>query len=246
MKIELRPKQNTAFERSNPLHQPTIFRYLPLVVLSLLLLNLLATCSNTSTLQRAVKHTPNIYVQTVEGTTLQGQVVDPLYRSDATVRRFAEDWLKLAFTWKSSAEKAEAFVKERGIVFPREFHHASMAIQPGYREAYIDSQAKKYQRLAFGNYVTGQHQAYVRIFEPEQSKVQLIEKGVWDVTIVATRTHATNNSIFAQEVFNRIIRVRAINPASDQRLWGDKETHLGKLLNEMQQQGLQITQISEF
>lgn len=246
MKTKFNPKVESNFAPGHPLHQQSKFQYLPLVVLVLLLLNLLATCSNTRTLQTAIKNKPYIYVQNPDGTTIQGQPVDPLHRSDTVVRKFAEDWLKVAYSWKLPPEKGKPFVTERGVDFPFQFHAASLAIVPGYREVFMDLTAKKYQReFPFGNYITGQFQCNVQIFN--DAKVQQVEKGVWDVTIVATRTHATGNSILAQEIFNRVVRVRAINDSSyDVKLWGGRDTHLGKLLNEMQLQGLQIIQIDEF
>lgn len=241
-------KPNSDFEQGHPLSQPSKFRYSPLVIIGLLLLNLLTTCSNSRILRQVSENQPYIYVQNLDGTTLQAKPTDPLSRSDAVIRKFTEDWLKLAFTWKVPPEKGKAFVNERKIDFPYQFYTASLAIQPGYREAYMDLTAQKYQKdFPFGNYIAGQLQSYVRIYEPGQSKVQLVEKGVWDVTIIATRTHASNDSIVAQEILNRVVRVRAINPStSDQKLWGDRDTQLGRLLNEMQIQGLQIVQISEF
>lgn len=189
---------------------------------------------------------PYIYVQNPDGTTSQAVPTAPLYRSDAVISKFASDWLKLAYTWKTPPEKGQAFVTERRVDFPYQFHAASQAISPGYREAYMDLTAQKYQKeFTFGNYITGQRQSYVRTYDG--AKVQPVEKGTWDVSIVGTRTHASGDSILAQEIFNRVIRVRAINPSSsDKKLWGDRETHLGKLLNEMQHDGLQIVQISEF
>ena len=153
---------------------------------------------------------------------------------------------ELTYTWKVSPEKGKPFVTERSVDFPYQFYKASLAIAPGYREAYMNLTAQKYQReFPFGNYITGQRQSYVRIYDA--SKVRLVEKGVWDVTIVATRIHASGDSILAQEIFNRVIRVRAIAPASNERLlWGERDTHLGRLLNQMQYQGLQIVQIDEF
>lgn len=246
MKTKSRPKPDSDFEQEHPLHQQSKFRYLPLLVLVLLLLNLLATCNNTRALQMASKNQPYIYVQNPDGTTLQAQPTDPLSRSDSVIAKFAEDWLKLAFTWKIPPEKGKAFVTERGVDFPYQFHAASLAIKPGYREAYMDLTAQKYQReFSFGNYITGQRQSYVRVYD--RAKVQMVEKGVWDVTLVATRIHAADDSIQAQEIFNRVIRVRAIKPSiNDQKLWKNRDSHLGRLFNEMQLDGLQIIQINEF
>lgn len=249
MRTKLRPESNSAIEQGHPLFKQSKFRYLPLIILSVLLLNLLVTCNSYRRLQVVSENQPYIYVQNpADGTTVQAKPAEPLYRSDAVITKFTEDWLKLAFTWKVPPEKGKAFVNERGIDFPYQFHVASLAILPGYRERYMDMTAQKYQKeFPFANYISGQFQSYVRIYEPGQSKVQLVEKGIWDVTIVATRTHASNMSILAQEIFNRVIRVRAIHPSSsDQKLWGDRDTQLGRLLNEMQRQGLQIIQINEF
>ena len=246
MKTESRPKPNLDFERSNPLFQPSRFRYLPLVVLALLVLNLVATCSNSRASRMAAKNEPYIYVQQPDGTAVEAKPADPLFRTDAVVGTFAEDWLKLAFTWKAPPEKGKSFVKERGADFPYQLHAASLAIEPGYREAYMDLVAKMYQReFPFANYITGQQQSYVRTYE--DPKVQRVGKGTWDVMIVATRTHASKDSVLAQEIFNHVIRVRAVKPSSrDQKLWGDRDTHLGKVLNAMQHQGLQVTQVNEF
>ncbi len=246
MKTESRPKTISNFEQVHPLTQPSKFRYLPLVVIGLLILNLLITCNNSRTSQMAAKNQPYIYVQSSDGTTSKAKPVDSLYRSDAVIAKFAEDWLKLAFTWKNSPEKGSSFVSERGEDFPYQFHVASLAIEPGYREAYMNLMLQKYQKeFPFGNYVSGQRQSYIRIYDT--SKVEPVEKGSWDVTVVATRTHASGDSILANEIFNHVIRVRAVKPSSDdKKLWGDRDTRLGKLLNEMQHDGLQVVQINDF
>ncbi len=211
----------------------------------------------------AAQHQPIIYVQTPDGTTVVAKPVDPLFRSEEVNTEFAGDWLQLAYTWKlppenektassielgktaSTTEQKKASVTERGIDFPYQFYAASLAIEPGYREAFMDSEVKKYSRqFSFENYISGQNQSYIRIYS---KKVVPVEKGLWDVMIVATRVHATGDTILAQEIFNRVIRQKAIDPdVSERKLWGERETHLGQLLNEMQHQGLQIVQVSEF
>lgn len=246
MKTETRPKPQLEFAQGNPLFQPSRLRYLPLVILVLLILNLLATCSNSNASRLAAKNQPYIYVQQPDGAAVEAKPADPLFRTEEVVATFAEDWLKLAFTWKGLPEKGKSFVKERGSDFPSPFHAASLAIEPGYREAYMDLVAKMYQReFPFANYITGQNQSYVRTYEAP--KVQRVAKGVWDVTIVATRTHASGDSVIAQEIFNHVIRVRATKPSNhDQQLWGERDTHMGKVLNAMQRQGLQVIQVNEF
>lgn len=246
MKTKPKPKPSPDFEAGHPLSQPSKFSYAPLVFLLLLILNLFATCNNSKTSQMAAKNQPYVYIEKPDGTTLRAEPVESLYRSDPVIAKFAEDWLKLAYTWKNIPEKGKASVSERGVDFPYQFYAASLAIEPGYREAYMALTAHKYQReFPFTNYITGQRQSYVRIYDG--SKVQQVDKGVWDVSVVATRTHASGDSILAHEIFNHVIRVRAIKPsAPDKKLWGDRDTQLGRLLNNLQTDGLQVIQVNEF
>ncbi len=218
------------------------FRYLPLGVIGLLIMNLIATCSNSRTSQMAAKNQPYIYVQNIDGSVTEAQPTDSLERTEAVISKFATDWLKLAFTWKNGTNTGnETFVNERGTDFPQPFHQASLALEPGYREAYMDVIAKKYkEEFPFNLYTSGQNQSYVRIYE--KPTVKQVEKGVWDVAVVATRIHGNSESIIAQEIFNHVIRVRAVKPPPR----GQPETPLEKSLNQMQKQGLQIIEINEF
>ncbi len=220
------------------------FRYLPLVVISLLLMNLVATCQNSQTAKKSAINQPYIYVQQPDGTVIEANPMGSKKRTEATIALFTEDWLKLAFTWKNTTEKKDnAFVQERNVNFPEAFHQASLAIEPGYREAYMDMVAKKYdEKFPLNRYVSGQNQSYVRIYE--KPSIEQVSEGVWDVAIVATRVHGNAESIFAQEIFNHVIRVRAVKPTREP--WGSPETPLEKSLNQMQKQGLQIIEINEF
>ncbi len=220
------------------------FRYLPLVVISLLVMNLVATCQNSQTAKMSAINQPYIYVQQPEGTVIEANPMGSKERTTATISDFTEDWLKLAFTWKNTTKKTKnAFVQERNVNFPQPFHQASLAIEPGYREAYMDMVAKKYdQQFPLNRYVSGQNQSYVRVYE--KPSVKQVSEGVWDVAIVATRIHGNSKSIFAQEIFNHLIRVRAVKPTKEP--WGTPETPLETSLNQMQKQGLQIIEINEF
>jgi hypothetical protein len=246
MKIESKLTQKIDSDPNHPLHAPSRFKYLPLAIVSLLILILFATCQNSKTSQMGARHQPYIYVQNPDGTTVKAEPVKPLYRSDAVIANFTVNWLKLAYTWKVPPDKGKAYVSERGTDFPASFHTMSMALEPEYREVYMDSIAQKYQKeFPFSNYISGQTQSYVRTFQ--EPKIDRVKEGVWDVTIVATRTHASEDSIFAHEIFNHVIRVRAIKLSTEEdELWGDRDTHLGKLFREMEYQGLQIVKISQF
>ena len=242
--------------RKNPeiFHKPSGLRYLPLLIWVVLFLNLVNSCSNSQKLKLAIQNKPYIYVQTSDGEIVKAKPVDSLHREEVVVKKFGENWLKVAYTWQNTVkpDQDDHFVSENGIQYPQSYYLASLAIVPGYREAYMKSTFEKYRKqFPFEKYLRGEYQSYVRIFnEPiimtvkdEQGK---IIPGMWDVKIVATRTHAQEKSIVAHEVLNRVIRLRAVKPSDDRYLWGDKTSDLGRLLNQMQKQGLQIIEITEF
>ena len=81
------------------------FRYLPLVVISLLLMNLVATCQNSLTAKMSAQNQPYIYVQQPDGGVIEGNPMGSKERTEATIALFAQDWLKLAFTWKIPTQK---------------------------------------------------------------------------------------------------------------------------------------------
>ena len=96
---------------------------------------------------------------------------------------------------------------------------------------------------SYEQYLSGKNQSYVRVFE--QPIVEQVEPGVWDVTVIATRTHARGNAIMAQENFNHVLRLKAIDPGN-QRLGHFEHTTLEKLFNQMQNLGLQIIKINQY
>ena len=254
MKTEIKP--TTEFESSHPLARRSPFHYLPLLILAVLLLNLFNSCNNSRRLNLAIQNKPYIYVQTTDGEIVKAKPVDPLHREEVVIANFGENWLKIAFTWNNTRNQAQSttktYVQERGTNYPYQFHLASLAIQPGYREAFMTATQKKYrQDFVFSKYISGEYQSYVRTFEqPIVTKVRNddgdIMNGVWDVKIVATRTHAADTSIIGHEIFNKIIRLRAVEPSDEQGLWSEEPNSLGKLLNQMQKKGLQVVSVTEF
>ena len=253
MKTEVKSKSIKEFEANHPLARPSPFRYMPLFILVVLLLNLFNSCNNSRRLDLAIQNKPYIYVQSTNGEIIKAEPVDPFHREENVIANFAENWLKLAFTWQKAANPDQNYVKERGVNYPYSFYLASLAMQPGNREAFMDATKKKYREdFLFTKYISGEYQSYVRIFE--KPVVSLVKNddgevipGVWAVKIVATRTHAAGEAIIAHEIFNKIIRLRAVKPSDDcERAWLDCQTELGKLLNQMQKKGLQVVSATEF
>ena len=226
----------------HPLEAKTRFGWMPIAIIGTLMFNCFLTFQLLGLNKSAVTSRPYIYMQKANGTTDKAVPVDELYRSEAVLKAYAQDWLKLAYTWRS--KNPDLYVIERQSKYPLPLHTASQAIIPGYRETYLDSTNLKYsERFPLENYISGQHQSYVRVFE--QPVVVAVEPGVWDVTVIATRTHAQGNSTIAQEKFNHVFRIRAIDPGNS-RLNTNKDSTLEKLFDQMQNQGLQIINISQY
>lgn len=227
---------------ATPLTQRSRFGWMPIFVITTLLFNCYLTFKLLGLNKSAVASRPYIYVQKTDGTVELAEPVDELYRSEAVLQAYAEDWLKLAYTWSSS--NPNSYVSERQVKYPLPLYMASQAIVPGYREAYLGSVSHKYsQQFTFDLYLTGKHQSYVRVFN--KPVVEQVEPGVWDVTVIATRTHSQGKSIVAQEKFNHKFRLKAIYPGNS-RLGNRQQTILQKLFNKTQNQGLQIIQISQY
>lgn len=236
----------------HPLTKPSIFRFTPLLILVVLLSNLYLAWNNSRRIDRISKDKSHIYVQVTEGKTIEAEAVDSLHREEKLIANFAQQWLLLAFSWNYPAGGEENYEVERGVKYPFSFYLASLAMKPGYREKYMVQTNRKYQEeFQFSSYISGQRQSLVRTFErpvilPVKNREGKIIKGYWDVKIVAIRMHAMGEKIMAQELFNTMIRLKAIEPVSEneKNIWGD--TKLGKMLEKMEKNGLQVVEVTQF
>ena len=254
MKTAVKPINNQELEANHPLARPSPFRYMPLSILVTLLLILFSSCNNSRLLKQAIQNQAYIYVQTTDGEILKAKPVEPLHREEVILANFAENWLKIAFSWHKVGKTSENYVKENGVNYPYAFYLASLAMKPGYREAFMELTKKKYrQEFLFSKYISGEYQSYVRTFERPiveevKSKDGEIIPGYWDIKIAATRTHAAGKAPIAHEIFNKIIRLRAVEPMEEsekiQKIWGD--TELSRLLIEMQKKGLQVVEVTDY
>lgn len=224
----------------HPLTQKSRFGWIPIIVVVIITTNLILSFNLQGKVNSLIVNKPYIYLQKIDGEVAVAQSVDPLYRSETVVQTFVEDWLTLAYTW--NIQKPKMFVSENKVNYPLPLYSASMAIVPEYREAYLASISQKYSdRFPFENYIAGKAQSYVRVFQ--KPIVRKVEEGVWDVTIIAFRTHATGESILDQENFNHEIRVRAINPGNGRQV-SQKDTFIQQAIKRMQNKGLQIIDIN--
>lgn len=240
----------TDFEGEHPLAQKSRLDYLPLLILVMLIFNFFSSCNNSAKLNNVIKNKPYIYVQTLDGDIVKGKEVEDYSRSDQVIRRYALSWLQLAFTWNYQKSTSSNYVNEGGMYYPHGLYVASLGIKPGNREMFLANVRKKYNdKFRLENYISGRNQSYLKIFDsPIITPViqnQKIVPGLWDVKIVATRIHGQGSSIIAKEIFNKVIRLQAVYP-TDGNEFSANETELGKLLNQMQQSGLQVLSVTEF
>ncbi|HEY9824231.1 MAG TPA: hypothetical protein V6D19_02200 [Stenomitos sp.] len=221
------------------------FQPIPIAVVVLLTLNLFVACGANRAANQARESQPFIYVYGPDGSAQEARPKSDITRPDAVLKSYAERFIQVGFTWnKQVVDKGEekGFAVE-GITIPTPLYYASFGIQPGFRESYLKGLAQKSGKdYTLSDYINGSKEVEVKIFgEP---KVQKVGEGLWDVTVIATRIHHSNGQVFANEIFNHVLRLQAIKPAVNP--WGERQTLIGTLVTQMQHQGLQIIQITPF
>jgi len=230
---------------SDPLTQKSRFGWLPLLFLIGLFYNLFMTFNLNSRVQKLIIDKP-VYVQRPDGEVSKADPVSRLHRENEVIQKFSREWLIFAYSW--SSDNPDNYRVENQIKYPKEFHTASLAIDRQYRQPYMEAIAEKYRRVyKFNDYITGKHQSFVQIFDAPIVEPVKGEEGVWDVTIVANRTHTVNNSILDSETFNHILRVKAFVPEEESESTNENEnTEIIEKMKKMQNKGFQITKISVF
>ena len=221
------------------LEQKSPYRWFPLLIVGVIVLNLFITLRSSQKIQNLAITKPFIYVQTENGEVIAAKAVNELHRNEHVIQTFAQEWLIHGFTWKLNGSNISS-VREKEVEYPTPLHDASLAISPEYREGYLLALNDKYsEQFKFRDYILGQRQSYIRIFD--QPVVKEVEPGIWDVTIVAYRTHTEGKSIIAEEQFNHILRVKAIEPGEEEESQKDV---MHQKLKDMQRKGLQIVSIT--
>lgn len=228
-------------EIEKTLTQRSRFGWMPIVISGAILLNLFLTLRLMGSNRQLAAAQPYVYIQMTDGTVEKARPANNLYRSNETIKNFIRDWLELAYTWEIGNNKL--FVRENGTDYPVPFYAASFAVEPGYREAYIATVAKRYRDVfPFRHYISGKNKSFIAIYD-EPIIIDLGE-GRWRVTVIAHRNHKTSDGMVHEE-FNHIFELKAIAPAN-MRLVGKKDSELRNIMRNMQNQGLQITKIEQF
>jgi hypothetical protein len=237
---DLKELQSQFQKVSTPRFQP-----IPIAVVVLLILNFFVACGANRAANQARESQPYIYVYGPDGSAQRARPQSDLARPESVIKSYAERFIQVGFTWNTKVidKGEENGFNVEGVMIPTPLYYASFGIQPGFRESYLKGYAQKSTNTySLSDYVNGSKEVDVKVFgEP---KVQKVADGVWDVTVIATRIHHSNRQVFANEIFNHVLRLQAIKPAVNP--WGERQSFVGKLVNEMQHQGLQIIQITPF
>ena len=176
----------------HPLTQKSRFGWMPILFMAIVVINLILTLGVLGRIKSIETNSSDIYVQKSDGSVETAEPKSQLHREEEVIKTFVREWLILAYTWNTTDPKL--FVRENSINYPLALYSASMALHPEYRQAYLTSVSRKYsQRFSFQNYIAGKDQSYVRVFR--EPVVEKIEEGLWEVTIIAYRTHSSDGSI---------------------------------------------------
>ncbi|NJR56487.1 MAG: hypothetical protein HC768_19205 [Acaryochloris sp. CRU_2_0] len=214
-------------------------RFLPLLVVAALLLNILV-CFSWFTQGARAQAPSQIYVQTTSGLVVKGKPVDPLYRGDEVVRRFAQEFVSVAYTWPMNGESGE----EGEMVFPLSMYTQAFKIHPDLRAQWLGNQWVMYTKAKdpFTNYIgKPQHtKATITGTKIEQFNPQTHE---WDVRVVATqyRFDGQNNLIFNPVKINKILTLKAVQGFRPN--WRIADTDLGRMIDDALHSELLITNI---
>ena len=174
------------------------------------------------------------------GLVVKGQPVDPLYRSDAVVMRFAQEFVSVAYTWPMNGEGQN----EGKLIYPLPMYTQAFKIHPDIRAEWLGRQHVAYAKAKdpFTNYVgKSQHTkttitgAKIERLDPEAHE--------WDVRLYATqyRFDGQNNLIYNPVKVNKILTLRAVQGFRPN--WQIADTDLGRMIDDALHSELLITNI---
>lgn len=214
-------------------------RFLPLLVVTALCLNLLV-CVSWFTQGARAQAPSQVYIQTDSGLVVKGQPVDPLYRSDAVVLRFAEEFVSVAYTWPINGEGHS----EGGILYPLPMYTQAFKIHPDIRAQWLGRQSVAYAKGKdpFENYVGKPQQTKTTL---TGTKIESVDPKTheWQVRLYATqyRFDGQNNLIFNPIKINKILTLKAVQGFRPN--WQIADTDLGRMIDDALHAELLITNI---
>jgi hypothetical protein len=212
---------------------------------------LLLTLGGLVSLSAIARKPAPAMVQLVDGRSVAMEPVDHQTRTPESIRRFLKESLSLMFTWtakipaanSTSTTNASATVNDPGIAIGNgrittATWQASFSLKEDFRTPFLEQVAKMTPPSVFGSGAQA-----VLSFE-SVSDPKPIQTGEWQVDVVA------NLLIFDPQhpqglaiPFNKSIFLRAIEPTTDPL--PEQSTPIQKALYQVQQSGLQITEMHD-
>ncbi|UJB73313.1 hypothetical protein HRE53_32175 (plasmid) [Acaryochloris sp. 'Moss Beach'] len=214
-------------------------RFLPLLVVSALLLNILV-CFSWFTQGVRAQAPSQVYIQTDSGLVVKGQPVDPFYRSDDVVLRFAQEFVSVAYTWPMNGEGH----REGKVIYPLPMYTQAFKIHPDIRAEWLGRQHIAYAKAKdpFTNYVGKSHHTKTTLTGAKIERIDP-EAHEWDIRLYATqyRFDGQNNLIYNPVKINKILTLRAVQGFRPN--WQIADTELGRMIDDALHAELLITNI---
>lgn len=224
------------------------YPYALYVVLVLFALNFFSSCGAFLSSARNVQLAEDqstVYVQN-QDETASASKVDPLHREESLLRSYAYDLVRMGWTWSQSSTPK----KHNNEIYPAELFAIAQGIDPLSRDGWLAIEREKYEKTKqpMKEYLSGQWESVVEVRKDDDIHVSQLQPGQWLIYVVAVRTHRSKEGKTFPEKLNKKIVVEAAIPTrgESQRLFGDKDTHLNRLITKRKHDGLIITTLEDF
>ena len=233
---------NTKTKLTQNSNQRTVFYQL--IVLLAVMMNMTISCANSGKISR-VNQKQIIGVQLTDGQVVTAQTSKVNERSDLVINNFVEKWLYLSFNWTTddlTVEIEKTKSKVPGNVYASTF---AVTTKKDFRNSYIKQFAELIDK-ATGKKSSIQSAISIDHISPKPTKVR---EGLWEITVVATwigMDTGSGKQVF-EIPFNKKLRLKSIPIAGKPTFTSPKEiTQLQSIVNEINQYGLQITEIENY
>lgn len=180
----------------------------------------------------------HVFVQLVDGQTIEAVSVDDLYREPKVISRFAEDFVVEGFTWDANTKGRS----EQDVVYPKNFYNYSWKVDDTIRPQWLANQYYKYKKSSFPFDKFLDNRLHTEVRSSREPIIKPLEPGQWEVDVLASRYFFDGLKGLNAEVINLRLTLQAKRPLLDRR-WGTPNTEGGSTLNRAQLDGLKIIDI---
>lgn len=207
-------------------------------------MNMTISCANSGKISRVNKN-QIMGVQLADGQVVTAQTSKVNERSDLVINNFVEKWLYLSFNWTTddlTVEIEKTKAKVPGNVYASTF---AVTTKKDFRNSYIKQFAELIDK-ATGKKSSIQSAISIDYISQKPTK---IGEGLWEVTVVSTWTglDTSNGKEVFQIPFNKKLHLKSIPIAGKPTFTSPENiTQLQSIVNEMNQYGLQITELENY